>query len=56
MTLEGNTHYYLMLAGDETIYDFPVAEFPQIIRFREGDFISFTYSPGSDVSPADTLK
>ena len=56
VTLEGNTHYYLMLAGDETIYDFSVAEFPQIIRFREGDFISFTYSPGSDVSPADTLK
>ena len=43
VTLEGNTHYYLMLAGDETIYDFPVAEFPQIIRFREGDFISFGF-------------
>ncbi len=56
VTLDGNTHYYLVLTSEDVIYDIPVAEFPDIILYNEGDFITFTYSEGVDVKPVESLE
>ena len=56
VTLEGNTHYYIVLASEDVIYDVPVSEFPQIVLYSEGDRISFTYSEGPDMKVVESLK
>ena len=56
VTLEGNTHYYIVLASEDVIYDVPVSEFPQIVLYSEGDRISFTYSEGTDLKVVESLK
>lgn len=56
VTLDGNTHYYVVLSGDPAIYDVLVSEFPQIVRYQEGDTIHFMYSEGVDVKPVQELK
>jgi len=46
VVLDGNSHYYVTFAGNSLIFDVSVAEFPQIVRFREGDRISLEYMEG----------
>lgn len=45
VVLEGNTHYYLCLQGDDHIYDVDLSNTTLIeaIRFRVGDRVKFTY-------------
>ncbi len=45
VVLEGNTHYYLCLQGDDYIYDVDLSNTTLIeaIRFRVGDRVKFTY-------------
>ena len=49
VVLDGNSRYYVILEGDERIFDLPVAEFPQIIRYGAGDQITLNYLEGSGV-------
>lgn len=44
VVLDGNTHYYVMLEGDEKLYDFPVASLTEIVKYKEGDVITFDYA------------
>lgn len=44
VVLDGNSHYYVMLNGDGTLYDCPVANVVDIVRFKEGDSVSLTVS------------
>lgn len=41
--IEGNSHFYVTLQGDDAIYDFVLPGSIQIVGYREGDDISFTY-------------
>jgi len=41
--IEGNSHYYVTLEGDDAIYDFVLPGAIQIVSYREGDEIAFTY-------------
>ncbi len=41
--LDGNSHFYVTLEGQELIFDIPVTEFPEIIRYEAGDRISLRY-------------
>lgn len=45
VVLEGNTHYYLCLQGDDHIYDVDLSNtiLIEAIRFRVGDRVKFTY-------------
>ena len=45
VVLEGNTHYYLCLQGDDYIYDVDLSNptLIEAIRFRVGDRVKFTY-------------
>lgn len=44
VVLDGNSHYYVMLNGDGTLYDCPVANVVDIVRFKEGDNVTLTVS------------
>lgn len=44
VVLDGNSHYYVMLNGDGTLYDCPVANLVDIVRFKEGDSVTLTVS------------
>lgn len=46
---DGNSHYYLLLDGDDRIYDVPVAEFIDIIRYKEGDTVTLKFREGDPV-------
>ena len=49
VVLDGNSRYYVMLEGDERIYDVPVAQFSQIIRYQAGDPITIHYLEGDEL-------
>lgn len=44
VVLDGNSHYYVILNGDGTLYDCPVANVVDIVRFKEGDSVTLTVS------------
>lgn len=46
--VDGNSHYYLLLDGSDTIYDVTVADNISIIRYNPGDSITLEYTEGSD--------
>ena len=53
--IEGNTHFYLTVEGEDgTIFDFALPGLLDIVSYKEGDTINFTYveAAGSNVSPA----
>lgn len=46
IVLDGNSHYYLILNGNDMIFDVSVSEFPQIVRWKEGERITVEYLKG----------
>ena len=46
VVIDGNTHYYVMIAGNDTLYDCPVANIVDIVRYKEGDDITLNFSSG----------
>ncbi len=54
--VEGNSHYYIMLSGREEIFDVTVAELIDIIRYGEGDMITFAYQKGETTCIVTDIK
>ncbi|MEC4177022.1 Tat pathway signal sequence [Adlercreutzia sp. R7] len=53
--IEGNTHFYLTVEGEDgSIFDFALPGLLDIVGYKVGDTINFTYveASGSNVSPA----
>ncbi len=46
VVLDGNSHYYVMLNGDDTLYDCPIATVTDIVRYKEGDSITLNFASG----------
>ena len=54
--IEGNSHYYVTLQGDSSIYDFPLPGMLEIVAYLAGDEISFTYiDAGTTAFPAQSI-
>ncbi len=54
--IEGNSHYYVTLQGDASIYDFPLPGMLEIVAYSAGDEISFTYvDAGTTAFPAQSI-
>ena len=54
--IEGNSHYYVTLQGDPSIYDFPLPGMLEIVAYSAGDEISFTYiDAGTTAFPAQSI-
>lgn len=44
--IDGNSHYYLTLEGDDKIYDCALPSFIQVVSFSEGDTVTLRYADG----------
>ncbi|NTU89620.1 MAG: Tat pathway signal sequence [Actinobacteria bacterium] len=55
VVIEGNSHFYLTLEGDMKIYDFSLPGLLEIVRYAEGDTISFEYIEGDPISTATKI-
>lgn len=56
VVLEGNSHYYIVLEGQDLIFDAAVSEFPEIVRYREGDRITLEYISGEELQTVTGLE
>lgn len=54
--IDGNSHFYIVLQGQTAIYDVNVAEFISVIRYREGDSISLSYTEGNDFNTVTAIE
>ena len=54
--LEGNSHFYVTLEGEDRIFDIPVTEFPEIVGYDVGDQISLRYAEGESVCTVTQLE
>ncbi len=44
--VDGNSHYYIMVEGSDAIFDIPVMDFIDIIRYDAGDEVRIEYKEG----------
>lgn len=49
--IEGNTHFYVMLEGNDTIFDCALPSLIEIVGYGVGDEISFAYSADKPTAP-----
>ena len=54
--IDGNTHYYLMIEGFDEIYDVPVVNFIDIIRYEVGQDITLEYKAGEKVNTVTGIE
>lgn len=54
--IDGTTHYYVILQGKTPIFDVDVSDYVEIVRYKEGDSIRFTYSEGGEVNAVSGIK
>lgn len=47
--MDGNSHFYLVLDGNEEIFDVPVTDFLQVVAMEVGDTVKIQYMPGETV-------
>ena len=48
--IDNNTHFYVMLANDDKLYDFKLPSMLDIVRYKEGSTITFDYIQSSSGS------
>ena len=48
--IDGNTHYYVTLEGDDALYEFELPDLLEILTYSVGDVIEFTYTEGDDTN------
>lgn len=54
--IDGNSHYYLMVEGSNDIFDVPVAEYIDIIRYDIGQEITIEYKEGEETNTVLSVK
>lgn len=54
--IEGNTHFYVKLEGSDKIYDFALPGLLEIVGYKEGDTITFTYIEGEPTSVVEAIE
>ena len=53
--VEGNSHFYVTLAEGDGIYDFALPGLIEIVGYKEGDTIEFTYVEAEPTNPAQEI-
>ena len=58
VVIEGNTHYYICIGGQDDIFDVDVTdeELYTIVRFREGDTITLQYESNYGLNPVRSIS
>ena len=53
--IDGNTHYYITLEGDEHIYDLALPGLIEVVSYQPGDEITLQYSEDNPTSPVNEI-
>lgn len=53
--VDGNSHFYVTLDGDKRIYDFALPGLIDIVGYKEGSIIAFTYMESDPTSPVEDI-
>ena len=58
VVIEGNTHYYVSIAGYDQIFDVDMSngEFPEFIKYKVGDTVTFEMIPGAGLVTVTKIK
>ena len=56
VVIEGNSHFYVILAEKEGIYDVDVSLYPEIVTYDVDDVIGFTYFEGTKLCEVTGIK
>lgn len=54
--VEGNSHYYIMLEGNDEIYDVSVVDYLNVIKYNVGDEVTIEFTPGDKAKVVLSLK
>ena len=54
--VDGNSHYYIMVEGSDEIFDIPVVDFIDIIRYDVGDEVAIEYKEGEQSNTVLSLN
>lgn len=54
--VDGNSHYYIMVEGSDAIFDIPVVDFIDIIRYDIGDEVTIEYKEGEQSNTVLSLN
>ena len=54
--VDGNSHYYIMVEGSKDIFDIPVTDFIDIIRYDVGDEVTIEYRKGEKTNTVLSLN
>lgn len=54
--VDGNSHYYIMIEGSEDIFDVPVVDYIDIIKYDVGQEITVEYKVGEKMNTVTNLK
>jgi hypothetical protein len=54
--VDGNSHYYIMLQGNDKIFDVNVGEYLPIVKYNVGDMVTFIYAEGTDTNAVVGIK
>lgn len=54
--VDGNSHFYIMLEGSDEIFDIPVVDIIQIIKYEIGQEITVEYKAGEEVNTVLSIK
>ena len=53
--IEGNSHYYITLEGDDRIYDLALPNLIEVVGYKVGDKITLQYTEDDPTSPVDGI-
>ena len=54
--IDGNSHFYVTLEGDDKIYDFGLPGMIEIVQYAAGDAITFKYVEGDPTCSAQAIE
>ena len=54
--MDGNSHFYVMVEGSGEIFDIPVTDFIDIIRYDVGDEVTIEYRKGEQTNTVLSLN
>ena len=54
--VDGNTHFYVVLEESDLVFDIPIVDYMEIVKYDVGDKITITYVEGDPVCTVSGLK
>lgn len=54
--IDGNSHFYLVLEGNDLVFDVPVNDYLQVVALEEGDRVKIEYIEGNPVCTVYDLE